>query len=324
MRSESSPFPVLILSAWCGLVSGLLEVGTIVVRKHTFDPNHLYGMSRHFVWLIPLINLCVFLALGIVLKLLVLAWPRRGPGWHSPALLVDRAPAPPGRHPADLRPGLVCRGGGDRGAAGPGSGAACHRSSVGWSGQLSRSSPVSCRSWRRSLGWRPDQGMAREHASRCPPGSPNVLLIVLDTVAADHLSLYGYDRPTSPTLDRLAERGIRFDRAQATSSWTLPSHASLFTGRWPHELSAGWLTPLDAASPTLAEFLGSRGFATAGFIANYGIAPPTPGWAAASPFIETISSPGSRRSRRPSWSIGPWTGSQAVERSSRTAGIDLD
>ena len=46
-----------------------------------------------------------------------------------------------------------------------------------------------------------------------PPGSPNVLLIVLDTVAAGHLSLHGYDRPTSPTLVELAERGIRFDSA---------------------------------------------------------------------------------------------------------------
>ena len=101
------------------------------------------------------------------------------------------------------------------------------------------------------------------------PGSPNVLLIVLDTVAADHLSLYGYERPTSPTMVELAERGIRFDRVQATSSWTLPSHASMFTGRWPHELSAGWLTPLDGTYPTLAEFLGSRGYATAGFVANY-------------------------------------------------------
>ena len=56
---------------------------------------------------------------------------------------------------------------------------------------------------------------------------------------------------------------------QATSSWTLPSHASMFTGRWPHELSAGWFTPLDGTYPTLAEFLGSRGYATAGFVANY-------------------------------------------------------
>ncbi len=61
---------------------------------------------------------------------------------------------------------------------------------------------------------------------------------------------------------------MRFDRAQATSSWTLPSHAGFFTGRWPHELSAGWLTPLDATHPTLAEYLGSHGYATAGFVAN--------------------------------------------------------
>ena len=95
-----------------------------------------------------------------------------------------------------------------------------------------------------------------------------MLLIVLDTVAAGHLSLHGYNRPTSPALDQLARRGVRFDRVRATSSWTLPSHASMFTGRWPHELSAGWLTPLDATYPTLAEYLGSRGYDNAGFVAN--------------------------------------------------------
>ena len=46
--------PILFWSGWCGLVAGLLEVGTIVLSKQTIDPNHLYGMSRHFVWLIPL------------------------------------------------------------------------------------------------------------------------------------------------------------------------------------------------------------------------------------------------------------------------------
>ncbi len=105
-----------------------------------------------------------------------------------------------------------------------------------------------------------------------PPGSPNVLLMVLDTVAASHLSLHGYDRPTSTTLEELAGRAIRFDSARATSSWTLPSHASMFTGRWFHELSVGWRTPLDQTYPTVAEFLRARGYATAGFIANTGFA----------------------------------------------------
>ena len=69
---------LLLLSAWCGLVAGLLEVGTIVLRKQVFDPNHLYRMSRHFVWLIPLSNLCVFLALGLLGCGVILVWPRRG------------------------------------------------------------------------------------------------------------------------------------------------------------------------------------------------------------------------------------------------------
>ena len=100
------------------------------------------------------------------------------------------------------------------------------------------------------------------------PTAPNIVLIVLDTVGADHLSLLGYNRPTSPTFEELASRGISFRRARATSSWTLPSHASMFTGRWPHELSTGWLTPLDASFPTVAEYLGAHGYATAGFVAN--------------------------------------------------------
>ena len=109
----------------------------------------------------------------------------------------------------------------------------------------------------------------RESARPLPsPGSPNVLLIVLDTVAAGHLNLHGYHRATSTTLAELAERGVRFDSARAASSWTLPSHATMFTGRWLHELSVGWLTPLDHACPTLAEFLGERGYATAGFVGN--------------------------------------------------------
>jgi arylsulfatase A-like enzyme len=87
-------------------------------------------------------------------------------------------------------------------------------------------------------------------------------------VSTENLSLYGYGRPTSATLEELADRGIRFNRAVATASWTLLSHASMFTGRWPHELSTGYFTPLDETDRTLAESLGSNGYATAGFVAN--------------------------------------------------------
>ena len=84
------------------------------------------------------------------------------------------------------------------------------------------------------------------------PGSPNVVFIVLDTVRAESLSLYGYSRETSPHLAELASRGVRFDQARTAAAWTLPSHASMFTGRWPYELSTRPDRPLDDTYPTLA------------------------------------------------------------------------
>lgn len=96
----------------------------------------------------------------------------------------------------------------------------------------------------------------------------NVLLVVLDTVRADHLSLYGYERRTSPNLESLARRGVRFDRARATTPFTLGTHASLFTGHWMSETSARTNAALDGALPTIAERLRDRGYATGGFVGN--------------------------------------------------------
>ena len=100
------------------------------------------------------------------------------------------------------------------------------------------------------------------------PDAPNVLLLVLDTVRAISLSLYGYQRETTPELSRWAARGVVFTRAYSTSPWTLPSHASMMTGRWMHEMSADWMVPLDRTYPTLAEVLGRQGYRTGGFVAN--------------------------------------------------------
>ena len=101
-----------------------------------------------------------------------------------------------------------------------------------------------------------------------PPSAPNVLLIVWDTVRAESMSLYGYERPTTPYLEELSKEGAVFQNAIATTSWTLPSHASLFTGRFHYETLTSYYKPLDATYPTLAEVLASRGYVTGGFAAN--------------------------------------------------------
>ena len=98
---------------------------------------------------------------------------------------------------------------------------------------------------------------------------PNVLLIILDTVRSASMSLYDSTLMTTPHLNRWASDAVVFHAAQASAPWTLPSHASMFTGHWPHELRAGWKTPLANDFPTLAELLQEHGYVTAGFVANH-------------------------------------------------------
>lgn len=98
--------------------------------------------------------------------------------------------------------------------------------------------------------------------------APNVLFIVLDTVRADSLGLYDSSLDTTPELQKFAHTGVTFDAAVAASSWTLPSHASMFTGKYPHEMNADWFVPLDDDVETLAEFYRDQGYVTAGFVAN--------------------------------------------------------
>jgi arylsulfatase A-like enzyme len=100
-------------------------------------------------------------------------------------------------------------------------------------------------------------------------GAPNIVLVVMDTARADHLSLHGYARATSPQLERLAARGATFDNAWSTTSWTMPAHASMFTGHpaYVHKADREYL--FDGRLPALAEFLRDRGYLTAGFSGNY-------------------------------------------------------
>ena len=101
------------------------------------------------------------------------------------------------------------------------------------------------------------------------PAEPNIVIIVQDTVRPDRLSAYGHPKPTSPFLDSFAASGVRFDRAYSSSSWTLPAHASLFTGTPPRIHRATQGRPhVEASLPLLAEELAEAGYQTAGFSAN--------------------------------------------------------
>ena len=86
----------------------------------------------------------------------------------------------------------------------------------------------------------------------------NVVFIVLDTVRASRLSLYGYGRDTTPNLVRWAKKGVTYNRALAPAPWTFPSHTCFFTGHWPLEIDTQWKYTLDTPDPTLAEFLWRR------------------------------------------------------------------
>ena len=114
------------------------------------------------------------------------------------------------------------------------------------------------------------------HRSRNRAAGPNVVLISLDTLRADHLGCYGYHRDTSPNIDRIAESSILFENAITQAAWTLPSHKAVLTGLLPPSLRHGvdQTVPLDTRRVTLAEILLDAGYRTAAFA--HGLSTVTP------------------------------------------------
>jgi arylsulfatase A-like enzyme len=260
-----------VLAIWFGLVTGLLELALIHARNHFLGWSSLSALqiSRHFPWMIPVANLAIFLTCGLVSGVLSRICPRFRsrpstlvlcflaslalfltiPGLYTTACLalaagfsvwtslwIRRHSSPFGLLVVTSLPSLLV----------------VTALLAGWHGRMAAVEE-------------------RRAVSALPPaktGVPNVLLVVMDTVRADRLSLHGYERETTPNLVRLARKGIRFDQARSTAPWTLPSHASMFTGRWPHQTGVSEDRRLDATHPTLAEFLSDHGHLTGGFVGN--------------------------------------------------------
>lgn len=98
----------------------------------------------------------------------------------------------------------------------------------------------------------------------------NILLIVLDAVRKDHLPPYGYEKGSTPTLDELDAVATRYEEAIAPAPWTPPSHASIFTGRYPsHHGVFGRQPQYEASQPHVAEALSDAGYSTLGFSNSY-------------------------------------------------------
>ena len=100
-------------------------------------------------------------------------------------------------------------------------------------------------------------------------GKPNVLLIGVETLRADHVSCLGYTRATTPTLDKLAKEGALFSKAIATSSWTMPTNMSIFTSLYPgvHK-TTDYQKKLPQGRSTLADIMKTQGYTTAAFVSN--------------------------------------------------------
>ena len=128
-------------------------------------------------------------------------------------------------------------------------------------------------------------GLDTAHAGTLAPGRCNVVLITMDTVRADHVSLYGYKRDTTPRLREFSREATLYDRMVATAAMTLPAHASIFTGFYPSWHGAYLAPPsypighpLSGDHPTLAELLQRGGYQTAAVVANWAYLSPQMGF----------------------------------------------
>ena len=268
-RSAASTV-ALLFAAWAGLLCGLVEgAGLLALQRLGWLNWNMaqVAVSAEIVWISALFDLLLFLVVGLLCAA-VLRWlPRWLPaaiGLLAFLLFFDwLALSGRIRHSAALILGLGL--------------------AVAFARWYAAHAEAAHRFLRRSLPWvaalalvaaagiEGSKWLAERRAlaalSPAPAGAPNVLVIIVDTLRADHLSSYGYSRATSPRIDAVAREGTLFEAAIATSSWTLPSHVSLVTGRYAYENRAQG-QPIDPALPTVAEVFRERGYRTGAFSAN--------------------------------------------------------
>jgi arylsulfatase A-like enzyme len=253
---------------WFGLLTGLTEAALVTFKQRVL--GRYVRMSPEIVWMAPVMDAILFLVIAAVLALLSRAWTPLGRRssvtfvlafFSCLSVLFMYYPL------QDYAKVLLAIGVAMQAA----------RLAARWPSQHDRLVRVGVIAMTATVAilagvsriW-PAIAYERQvrSLSAAAPGAPNVLLIVWDTVRAANLSVYGYQRKTTPNLEGWAGSSAIFDKASSASPWTLPSHASMLTGQWPQALSTDWEQAMDGRHRTLAETLAGHGYVTAGFVAN--------------------------------------------------------
>jgi arylsulfatase A-like enzyme len=255
---------VMRVAVWCGLVAGLGEGIVDLTMAHYHAPAMMSVSALTYPFL--------FAAIGALLWL-VTAWLHGRPHRATVfALLAGTATYSIGRSMGTFAPQWQA------GVSALGIAIMAAVLGAGWAG-------AAIRVVRRTLPWLAGAALAcvvvipawgiwsgheaMEDLPAISSQAPNVLLIIVDTLRADHLSVYGYERDTSPNLVQIAQQGTVFDTAISGSSWTLPSHATMMTGVYPHVHGVvSTQKELAAHSLTLPWRLREAGYRTAAFSAN--------------------------------------------------------
>jgi arylsulfatase A-like enzyme len=280
-RQETSLIPVVALAAWCGIFTGILEgLGLLLFERVNWQRwGPMLHVSADILWISPVVDLALFLSSA----LLILLASRLSSRVRAPQAVVFFLTFLAIYDWLTLANRLLPL--------------ACLLLSLGASvAILRRFQNHQSRLLRLSKATLPgliavwflmfaairggqflQEYSAVAHLPMVAPNAPNVLIIVVDTLRADHVSSYGYSRPTTPEIDHLASAGVLFENAVAPSSWSLPSHVSLVTGRYMYEHGVGNVQPMPwlgwrnsafRGLPTLGEAVEQKGYRTGAFSAN--------------------------------------------------------
>lgn len=262
------PAAAILLAILFGFFGGYLDLLVIVCKKYWWNPEGYFRNAIDFPWTVPLGHVVLLFIPGMAVA--ATNWLRpgtvtlRAATWLFATLAIWAALL---RMPLYAACSLLLAAGSGKiisgGIAARGLNPRLMRATLAASLVL-LSVLTALSSGRQAAG----EYRTLARLPPAPPAARNVVLIVWDTVRAYNLSIHRYPRLTTPNLARWARKGVVYNSALAPAPWTYPSHTSFFTGQWPLKLNSQWKFTLDTPDPTLAEYLGSLGYQTAGFVAN--------------------------------------------------------